>query len=236
MPYTKDYHATPFGQSGGLSTYPVAGVVSGAELSIDTAPTVDGIDNGDPSLAAVSVAAGVLRFNGKPVSFTGFTGTVQSDVADLGAEDTVVDVYLSPTRVVPVFYGAPPAPGGFNEGDFAAGANLNTDLVGGQYGVVYQIYVIEQGAWAPIRAFEGSHYPREYGWNNMPYNEIDATAAPLVGNPELPVFLGSKLPPHTARPLALFRQTCSIKIGSIAYVGGVASLAEGIPDEYLLPV
>lgn len=237
MPYTKDFHSGPLGQRGGLSTYPVAGVVQGATLSIDTAPTVDGIDNGDPSLAAVVIAGGTVRFDGYPITFSPITTTVQSDVADLGAEDTVVPVYLSPVRVVPTFEGAPPAPGGFAEGDFAAKIRTATDLVGGPYSVVEQIYVIENAVWVPIEAFNGDHYPREYGWNNMPYNSLDLASDPVVAAiPEIPIFLDSKLPPHTSRPLALFRQTASIKVGEITYTGGVASLTSGIPNEYLLPV
>lgn len=238
MPYTKDYHLSPLGQRGGLATYPVAGVSSGAQLAINTATTVNGVDNGDSSLAAVTIGAGTVRFDGYPVTFAQFNTTVSAGAGvDLTADDAVVDVYLSPVRAVPLFVGAAPDPAPFAEGAFAAQIVEFTDLVNDPYQVVQNIFVKENSIWRAVEAFNGDDYPISYGWNNMPYNGIDETSAPLVSaTPEVPVFLASKLPPHTSRPLALFRQTASIKVGQVSYSGGVATLTQGIGNEYLLPI
>lgn len=233
MPYTKDFHFSPLGQRGGLSTYPVAGVVSGAKLSL----TGSGI-NADPTFAAVTISAGTVRFDGYPITFSAINSIISTGVdLSLVTTEAVVKVFMNPVRKVPVYVGAAPNPAGFAEGDFAAKAMLTDGGAYDEYYVVDQIYVKKNSAWKEIEPFNGSDYPRAYGWNNMPYNEINLAVDPLIQDfAELPVFLGSKLPPHTARPLAMFRQTASIYLGEVTYSGGVATITETMPEYHLLPI
>jgi len=229
MPYTKDFHFSPFGQRGGLSTYPVSGVVEGAVLSLNGT----GIDT-DTTKASIIVSAGTVRFDGYPIKFSQLNVTLDTGV-DLSADDAVVKVYMSPERKVKVITGTLPDPAGYNEGAFIAKALLKDGGVYDKYYVIEQIYVVDNGAWREIQPFNGKDYPRAYGWNNMPYNELENTVV-ISTQPELPVFLDSKLPPHTARPLAMFRQTASIYLGEITYSGGVATLTETMPEYHLLPL
>jgi hypothetical protein len=234
MPFTKDFHLTPYGQRGGLATYPVAGVVSGAALTLDGT----GIDGVDPTLAALTIGAGTVRFDGYPVSFSEYNVTVQAPV-DLSTDDYVLEVFMSPKRIVPIITGAIPAASGYEEGSFIAKATLSTTSIKPEddYYVVEQIYVKDNGAWREIRPFKGEDYPVAYGWNNMPYNGIDVTVSPIISSqPEVPVFLASKLPPHTSRPLALMRQTGSIYLGEVTYSGGTATITKTMPDYHILPI
>lgn len=230
MPYTKDFHFSPLGQRGGLSTYPVAGVVDGVSLSLKTG----GIDAVDSTKAAVTIGAGTVRFDGYPIKFASFDATIATPV-DLSTDDAIIKVYMNPARKVAVITGDLPDPATYEENDFIAKAMLIDGGAYDEYYVVDQIYVVDNGAWREIQPFNGMDFPRAYGWNNMPYNEIGTTVL-VESKPEIPVFLGSKLPPHTARPLAMFRQTASIYLGEITYSGGVATITETMPEYHLLPL
>lgn len=230
MPYTKDFHFSPLGQRGGLSTYPVAGVVDGAVLSLNGS----GIDGTDPTEASVIVSAGTVRFDGYPIKFAQITTTINAGV-NLSTNDAVVKVYMNPVRKVSIVVGTLPNPAASPDGTFIAKAFLRDGGVYDEYYVIEQLYVTENGAWREIQPFNGNDYPRAYGWNNMPYNEL-GNGVLIESRPEIPVFLDSKLPPHTARPLAMFRQTASIYLGEITYSGGVATLTETMPEYHLLPL
>lgn len=227
MPFTKDYQLTPYGQRGGISTYPCAGVVAGAKLSLGATPVAG--EN-----LSVVVSAGTVRYDGYPVTFaSNLTATLDTNIA-LASGTNVFKVYLNPVRKVPIL-AALPSTAGYSEGDFVTVARTIDGREYGSYAVVDQIYVLRGGVWDKIEPFNGLDFPREYGWNNMPYNSINTTASPLVSlEPEIPVFLDSKLPPHTARPLALFRQTATIELGEITVVNGTATITKGLPDYHLL--
>lgn len=232
MPYTKDFHSSPYGQRGGLAIYPVAGVVDGAVLSIQGS----GIDGGDASLAAVTISAGTIRVDGYPISFAEINTTVQSDVTNLATEDTVVKVWMSPTRLYPTFTpGNAPSPASYDEGSYAI---EYTEVDGGTYGkyqMVENLYIKENGAWRLVDGLQGD-FSRSFGWNNMPFNDLNTAATPLVtSEAEAPMFLASKLPPHISSYNALFRQTASILLGTLTFVGGVPTITP-MPEYHLLPV
>lgn len=233
MPYTKDFHFSPLGQRGGLSTYPVAGVVSGAKLTLNG--TVPGIDDTDSTLASFTITAGTVRFDGYPITFNNYNVTVPAG-GDLATASITLKLYMNPVRKVPLVTTLPSA-ASYAEGAFVAKATLVDGGAYDMYQVVEQLYVKDSGAWRIIEPFNGNDYPRAYGWNNMPYNEIVTTSQPLISaTPELPAFLNSKLPPHTARPLAMFRQSAFIYLGEVTYSGGAATITESMPEYHLLPI
>lgn len=242
MPYTKDFHFSPLGQRGGLSTYPVAGVVDGAILGLtDSSVNPDGIDDTDATDMSLTVSAGTVRFDGYPVKFTTKTVTLPAgvDLTTDAADGLSFKIYMSPKRRVPIVTSLPSA-SGYAEGDFIAKALLRDGGAYDEYYVVEQIYVKDTTVWREIEPFNGNDYPRAYGWNNMPYNDIDTTDVVFSLQPEIPVFLDSKLPPHTARPLAMFRQTASIYLGEVSFTHPVATtiaaITETMPEYHLLPI
>jgi hypothetical protein len=228
MPFTKDFQLTPYGQRGGITTYPVAGVVSGAKLSLPVDPV-------DAAELSVVVSAGTVRYDGYPITFSSNITATLTHTETLATGTHVLDIYLNAPRKVTLVTTLPAA-SGYAAGDFIALGRVQDGQEYGTYGIVEQIYVKRGSVWEKIDPMSGADFPREYGWNNMPYNSL-ATGDPLVQlYPEMPIFLGSKLPPHTARPLALFRQTASIYLGEVTVAAGVATITKAMPEYHILPI
>lgn len=230
----KDYHGSPYGQRGGLSTFPVSGIVSGFELSLGGTAN-DGVNAGDTTLAEVVISAGSARFDGflKKLS-ADLTATIPSG-GDLATDDIVVPVYLNPPRAVVPYTTVEPSG---SEGDYALKSVLyDANSIGGAYYMVDDIMIYKSGSWVAVDPLSELPAPGE-GHNALPLNEIgDAiVAANIAATNEIPIFLGSKLPPHVPASNAMLRQSAGIFLGEITYSGGSGTITKTLPEYHMLSV
>lgn len=227
----KDYHSSPFGMRGGLSAFPVSGVVSGFEVSL---AGTNGVDT-TPTNAAVTISAGKVRFDGYLRTLAAnITGATVATGVDLSANDVTIEIYMNPPRKVVTFTDSEPSG---NEGDYALKVHEYETADYGKYDVVNGIYIYKSSAWTLVDPY--SEIPYGSGWNNAPFNEIAeaVTSATLSIENEKPIFLGTSLPPHVAGfAQALLRQSAGIKLATIEYVSGAGTIVEGIPEYHLLAV
>jgi len=237
MPYTKDFHFSPLGQRGGLSTYPVAGVVNGLKMSVTGTGIKAGV--GNEEILTVAVTAGAARFDGylKEAAST-LNVELDTGIALAGAVNETFQVWLNPTRVTPIFESVAPAVTA--EGTYALqGREINGGEIYGSYYLIDQVYISESGAWKPMEAFKGFKQ-NTFGWNNLPFNEISLAAIATTDFAlfnEKPVFYSSKLPPHVATyPKPMVRQSGGILLGEVTFNAGTGVITKTMPEYNLLPV
>lgn len=228
----KDYQATPFGQRGGLNTFPAAGVVSGFELGLGG---TNGVGAASTDLV-VTVQPGKARYDSKLVSLpSALTVTLAAGV-DLATTDTKVEIYMNPPRQVPVFLVGQTAPAVVN-GGYAIRARAVNGLSYGEYYIVDELLIGRAGVWEPLDQF--SEIPYDSDWNGLPFNKVGTTitAANISINNEVPIFLDKALPPHVASGSnAMLRQSAGIMLGEITFTGGVGTITKTLPDYHLLSV
>jgi hypothetical protein len=222
----KDYQVTPYGQSGGLNAFPAAGIVSG--LTVALAGTA-GVGTPNTS-AAITVAAGSARFNGKLCTLSTNTAVTLPVGVNLTTTARDIKIFLNPPRKVKTFFVGGAFPSAVI-GDYA----IEVRNVNESYYIVNKIYKFTSTGWGVIDPM--SDIPFEYGFNNLPFNEVSTTLSAsnfsLVN--EVPIFLDTALPPHVAKSAnALLRQSAGILLGEISFVGGVGTITKGIPNYHLL--
>lgn len=226
----KDYQATPFGQRGGLNTFPSAGVVSGFELSLGGTNGV-GTPNTD---ASIIIQPGKARYDSKLVTL-GAQLTVALPVGvNLTTTDTKIEIYMNPPRQVPVYLVGGSVPTVVN-GGYAIRARAVNGLSYGEYYVVDELLIGRAGVWEPLDQF--SEIPFASDWNGLPFNKVGTTitAANISLFNETPIFLDKALPPHVASSAnAMLRQSAGILLGEVTFTGGVGSITKTLPDYHLL--
>lgn len=237
MPYTKDFHFSPLGQRGGLSTYPVAGVVNGLKLSVTGTGIKAGVGNED--ILTVAVTAGAARFDGyrKEAAAT-LDVELDTGIALAGATNETFQVWLNPTRVTPIFDSV--APSVTAAGTYALkGKEVDGGDIYGSYYLIDEVFISNGTAWEPMEAFKGFKQ-NTFGWNNLPFNEISQAAIATTDFAlfnEKPVFYSSKLPPHVATyPKPMVRQSGGILLGEVTFNAGTGVITKSMPEYYLLPV
>jgi hypothetical protein len=228
----KDYQATPYGQRGGLNTFPAAGVISGFEISLGG---TDGVGTPNTS-AAITIQPGKARYEGNLVTLaTALSVSVPVGV-NLSTATTKVEIYMNPPRQVPVFLVGATPPTVVN-GGYAIRARAVNGLSYGEYYLVDELLIGKAGAWEPLDHF--SEIPYASDWNGLPFNEVGntITAANISANNEVPIFLDKALPPHVASGSnAMLRQSGGIMLGEISFTGGVGTITKTLPDYHLLSV
>lgn len=233
----KDYQATPFGQRGGLNTFPAAGVVSGFDLGLGG---TNGVGTPNTS-AAVTIQPGKARFDGKLVTLASVLSVTLPVGVNLSTDNTKIEIYLNPPRLVSTFLVGQAAPTP-TRGAYALRVRSVNGLSYGEYFVVDEIFISKEVTtnnfvWQEIDQF--SEIPLEYGWNNLPFNKVDntITAANISLFNETPIFLDRALPPHIASSAnAMLRQSGGILLGEVTFSGGVGSITKTLPDYHLLTV
>lgn len=245
MPYNKDFHFSPLGQRGGLSTYPVAGVVNGLKLSVTGSGILTGAGNED--ILTVAVSAGAARFDGYKKEAAATLNVELETGIDLtaitvGAPQTF-QVWLNPTRVTPIFDNIVPTVTA--AGTYALkGKEVDGGDIYGSYYLIEEVFISNGTAWEAMEPFKGFKQ-NTFGWNNLPFNEISQAAIATTDFAlfnEKPVFYSSKLPPHVATyPKPMVRQSGGILLGEVTFtkVGTDAptgAITKSMPEYYLLPV
>lgn len=223
-----NYHSSPFGQKGGLSIYPVSGILTGCEI---TAAATTATAN----VAALTINTGDIKFDSYRVrqGLTSVNITVEAGV-DLTTDTYEFMVYLNPNRKVKVVKVGVADPVVVDGGMFIQAYEFEG------YYQVNQIYIGENGAWRVMDGYRDLKVG-SYGWNNMPLNDIDTVTAISATNfsitPEMPIFHKTSLPPHICKPSnALLRQTASIELAKVKFEGGVGSIVTGIPESARLAI
>lgn len=230
----KDYHSNPYAMRGGLSAFPMSGVISGFDFTLGAVGA---------SSVTVTVAPGTARFDGfLRKSAASLTKAIPGpDGVDLTAiaspEDAVkIEVYLNPPRKVKTYTDPATPPAGV-DGDYALRALYLTAKGYDSYYLVEDIMVMKSSIWVPLDEFES--FPAGDGWNALPFNEIDTTITvdELSGQNEVPIFLGSSLPPHVARAgLPMIRQSAGIMLGEITVDDSGATISKTLPEYHMLAV
>jgi hypothetical protein len=232
------------GQRGGLSTYPVAGVVNGLKLSVTGTGIKAGV--GNEEILTVEVTAGAARFDG----YRKEAAATLNVELDTGIDLTAVavdapetfQVWLNPKRSTPIFDTVAPAVTA--AGTYALkGKEVDGGDIYGSYYLIDEVFISNGTAWEPMEAFKGFKQ-NTFGWNNLPFNEINLNAIATTDFAlfnEKPVFYSSKLPPHVATyPKPMVRQSGGILLGEVTFTN-VADTVTGaitktMPEYYLLPV
>lgn len=228
----KDYQASPYGQGGGLNTFPAAGIISGLSLSLGGTA---GVGTPNTSLAVV-VSAGAARFNGVRASAASNLTVSLPTGINLSTTNTVLEVYLNAPRKAAVYKVGASAPSG-TEGAHAIRVIEVTDSISGTYQIVDELMIYKSGSWVALDPF--SEIPQEYGFNGLPFNDTTATltTANISLTNEVPIFLKTSLPPHVANGgLPLLRQSAGIFLGEVTFTGGVGAITKTTPNYHLLNV
>lgn len=228
-----DYHLSPFGQRGGISLYPVCGVVSGVKLAL----TGSGYNNGsgeDKKKIKVTVSAGELKLDGVRIVL-GSNKAVEIDYTDylevgqdLSNTQITVPIWINPKRKVVASITAPSNP---SNGDMYFEVYNVED-----YQIINTIKKYQNSQW--VTADPMSDIPISQSQNMLPLNDILTTDIVVSITPEVPVFHKTNIPPHVYSPSnAMARQTASIYLGEVSFDGeGAASITKTMPDYYLLTV
>ena len=236
----KDYHLYPKGQ-GGFSDIPVAGIVSGLTVALGGAggSGVVAAVGQVPAKAQVTISAGVARFGGiasKLASSATFTVVVPTAV-DLAADNYNLQVWLKPTYKVPASVTAPANP--------TDGAQY-LQLVDTEYrapnGTVYykvnSIQIYKNSSWRAIDPLKEIPQPL-LSQGNQPFNEVVGvlTVDNFSTKPDGAVVLDSPLAPYLSNVGAnRLRQSNSILLAEVNYVGGVGTIVSTVDEEYTLPL
>lgn len=207
-----EYQMFPQAASGGLSYYPLSGVVNGFKLA--AAPTVSG-DN-----ISISITAGDARLDSYPVSFAGVTNMVIPSGLTLSspAEQTV-EIYLNPLRKIPALLTLPGSPA--DKDQVILVSNV------GDYQIIneYKQYSTAASAWLdfdPVKAPPGA------GHNNLPLNGVrpvvdTATSSnkSFSATAEKIVYHATKYPPYVNSPsMAYLRQSAALLVAQVTVASG----------------
>lgn len=256
-----DYHNSPFGVKGGISLYPVSGVLSGCILST----TASGYKSGATSTAVVSLTAGVIRLDGNLIQVPALTNAEIITLQDLspayfvGPEATSVielDIWINPTRKVPILTSKPTAPGSVGAralvgslispnyttidppADPSSVKVTKISTLDNSYYIVDDIYKYEDSAWSIIDPMKD--LGPSYGTHNaLPYNDITptVTATNLSYKNESAIFLKSGMPPHLSNMgNKMMRQSAGFILGTIQYTVDGATLKNTVSDYNLLNI
>lgn len=216
-----DFHQMPQGTTGGLSLYPVSGVLSGLVVS---SPGIGGSNN----IMTVNVSAGIARLDGKRVELATAITALQIDVGtgiNLNTANLVTQVWLRPRRKVPALLAAPGSP--------AAGDKYIKVLEIDDYQLVDSIQEFKNSAWT---LYNAAYAPPAIGHNNLPLNEqVEVISALTSANPsfsasnEKIVYHRDRYPIGVSSPgSAYLRYPAGVRLATISFTGGVGTVTSGI--------
>jgi hypothetical protein len=162
--YNHGFDFLPEGQSSGLRTHPVCGVLSGLDVSLAVTNTLFPLA-GAGKTVTVTVSAGRARFEGVEVSLASqATPTITLPAVMTLGEVNVWDVYLNAPRKAPI---STTVPAGGNAGDKA----VYVKVINGGYRLIDR-YENVAGTWTvrdPIKM------PMGKGYGALPFNEYVTT-------------------------------------------------------------
>lgn len=216
-----NFHQLPQGMQGGMSLYPVSGVLSGLVVS---APGIGGTNN----ILTCNVSAGTARLDGKRVELVSAITALQLDLGagvNLATQTLTTEVWLLPRRKVPALTANPGSP--------AAGDKYIKVVNIDNYQLVDTILEFKNSAWT---VYNAAYAPPAIGHNNMPLNEqTEAIATATTSNPSFGI-TNEKIIYHRNRYAigveqpgnAYLRYPAGVKLATISFTGGVGTVTQGI--------
>lgn len=199
-----DYHLFPTAQRGGMSFYPVSGVVQGCRVSSPNLVEKDSNVVGDPPSSYVSfqLSDGEIKLDGVPIQVADFSSGMEAvvplpsafdDLSQGESGDTeyklVVPIFINPRRMVPVYEtGNLPPASEFDEGAKLAEVSPHAEF--DEYLVVRNFFRKVNSTWEVYNrdiVFESPVEGQDWGQNNLPFNaikekDITPTDADVVSN------------------------------------------------------
>jgi hypothetical protein len=182
------YHLFPTAQRGGLSFYPVSGVVNGCRISNPELVEKDSVSSGNPaySYVAFELSEGDIKLDGWINHVFEFSGAdnkvlipLPSEFNDLSLGESgddnyrlIVPVFINPRREVPVVQELPSA-SGYSEGDKVVRVMPHSQF--DEYLVVRDFYKKRNGDWVKFSndiVFESPVEGKDWGHNNLPFNAV----------------------------------------------------------------
>jgi len=178
-----DYHLFPTAQRGGMSFYPVSGVVRGCKVS--NASLVEAATGSN--YVQFQMSEGEIKLDGVPIEVSSFGSgdevviPLPSAFNDLTQGETdfnytlVVPVFINPRRTVPVFEtGNLPDAVNYNEGDKVIEVSPHAEF--DEYLMIRNIFVHDGSEWSPYNRdiiFESPIEGKDWGQNNLPFNSVE---------------------------------------------------------------
>lgn len=213
----------PEGQVGGLNNYPFSGVLQGLKV---TAPA---IVTGNVTFS-VNISAGEAKLDGvKVVLASNITGLVlpSPDGVQLNTGTHKAEVYLVPQRSIKSLTTAPSTP---SVGDMYIKVKQYDT-----YQISEGIYEFKNGTW---HLFDAVTAKPGYGHNNLPFNKIlSSISTETTSNPsfrtrnEDTVYHARPEPIYNMAPSqAYLRMPAGIKLATVQFVDGTASILESLPE------
>ena len=217
----------PEGQKGGLNNYPFSGVLRGLKV---TSPA---IITGNVTFS-VNVSAGEAKLDGTKVELASAITTLvlpSPNGVALNTGTIEVDVYLVPQRSVKALTVAPSSPA---VGDMYIKVNQYET-----YQISEGVYEYKAGAW---QLFDGISAKPGYGHNNLPFNSIISTVSTVTSsNPnfrtrnEDTIYHPRREPLYNVAPSqAYLRMPAGIKLATIRFASGAASILEPLQDRNVI--
>jgi hypothetical protein len=213
----------PEGQRGGVNNYPFSGVLQGLKV---TAPA---IVSGNVTFS-VNISAGEARLDGVKVALaTNITALVLPSPTGVALNTGThqADVYLIPQRSVRALTAAPSAP---SAGDMYIKVKQYDT-----YQISEGIYEFKNNAW---QLFDGVRAKPGYGHNNLPLNSIVPSISTATTSNvnfrtrnEDTVYHSRPEPLYNVAPSqAYLRMPAGIKLATVQFVNGTASILEPLQD------
>ena len=228
------FQQVPQGMSGGLVYYPLVGVISGLQVTAASA-VVDGV-GGHTALTdlLVTISAGAARLDGIYHQLAANLSNLRlgSVATEMASGTYTFGIYLNPRRIIPALTAAP---GGPSTNDIYIKV-VNID----DYQLVDGYYKYNGSAWVTYNAIQA---PPSYNFNNLPFNDINATVDTATTNnvsfsitPEKNVYNKVNIPVGLSKPGEAYVRKCtSLKLATITVVNGSATIAN-YGDELRLPL
>lgn len=219
------FHYNPHSQKGGLMYYPLSGVFSGCEVSLNNSGK--GYDATTTTETDIAVSGGEIILDSERFTFADFSSLNIETGVDLSAVAHTLDVWLVPTRVTPTLTsGTPNSP---SEDDLYIKV-VDYD----SYQLVEGIYKYDGSSWVLIDDVRKIPYTPG-NQNSYSMNQVvpSLTASNFTLSNEKEVFHRTHKPPYLPQPSnVVLRQPGGFKLATISYPGDgtAATITEGIHE------
>jgi hypothetical protein len=221
-----NFQQVPQGMNGGLNYYPLVGVVSGMQVTAASATTVANAGQGVTALTdlLVTISAGACRLDGLYHQLSSNLTNLRfaTGATDMTTGTYVYKLYVNPRRIIPALTSAPGNPA---TNDIYIKV-INID----DYQMVDSYLQWNGSAWVAYNAIQA---PPSYNFNNLPFNDINATLDTALtnnvsfglNNPEKNVYNKVNIPVALSKPgEAYVRKGSSLNLATITVVNGTATI------------
>lgn len=217
------YHYNPHSQKGGLMYYPLSGVFSGCEVSLNNSGA--GFNATTTTETDISVSGGEIILDSERFTFETFSSLTLETGVDLSSNAYELELWLVPTRVTPVLQSG--TPGSPAENDLYIKVVDYDD-----YQLVEDIFKYDGSSW--VKVVDVKDIPYTPGnQNSYSMNQVvpTLTSSNFSFSNEKEVFHKTNKPPYLPQPPnVVLRQPGGFKLATISYPGDgtAATITEGI--------